>query len=140
MEKKRRLKKKERSPRQQRRAIRREEGSLGYAKAKLDTIRVAPRKARLVADQIRGMTYEKARIALEFSHKNVAKPMLTLLDSCRANAEEVESMNVDNLYISEIWVDGGPTLKRFMPRAMGRASRINKRTSHITLILKEKEV
>lgn len=141
MEKGRRVKKSSpaRSPRKGRRQQRKEEGTLGYSKVKLKTLRVAPRKARLVADQIRGKDLDVARSILEFSPRAVSKPMLTLLNSASANAEEVENLNVDNLFVSQVWVDGGPILKRFRPRAMGRASRINKRTCHITLVLREKE-
>lgn len=137
-EHKRRKKKRDRSPRQTRQRLRREDGSLPYSRARLNFLRMAPRKVRMVADQIRGQNVEKAIQALIFSHRSAAEPVLRLLNSAIANAEN-EGLDSDSLRISEIWVDGGPILKRFMPRAMGRASRINKRTSHVTLILKEEE-
>ena len=134
----RRNKKRERSPRQTRRRERKELGRLPYARANLKFLRVAPRKTRIVVDQIRGKSVSEALELLAFSLRAVAKPMSGLLKSAVANAE-VEGLNVDSLYVAEVRVDGGPTLKRFMPRAMGRASRIHKRTSHVTLVLREKE-
>jgi large subunit ribosomal protein L22 len=89
-----------------------------------------------VIDQIRGKSVEEATHLLMYSQRGVAKPLLHLLKSAIANAD-VEGLNTDALVVSEAWVDGGPILKRFMPRAMGRASRINKRTSQVTLILRE---
>lgn len=133
----RRRKKSERSPRKVRQAVRRQEGNLGYAKARLKTIRMAPRKVRLVADQIRNQDLEQAQNILEFSPRAAARPMLQLLLSARANAEN-DGLDVDALFVSSVMVDEGPTLKRFQPRAMGRASRINKRTSHVTLVLRER--
>jgi len=133
---KKRNKKKVRSPRKVRQAMRQENGKLDFARARLKFMRVAPRKARLVVDQIRGKSVDEATSLLLFSQRGVAKPLLHLLKSAIANAD-VEGLNTDALVVSEAWVDGGPILKRFMPRAMGRASRINKRTSHVTLILRE---
>jgi large subunit ribosomal protein L22 len=133
-----RKKKKERSLRNKRRKEREEAGGkLSYATARLKFLRVAPRKTRLVVDQIRGQDVSKALHLLEFSPRDVARPVKTLLSSAYANAE-VEGLDVDDLYVAEAWVDGGPILKRFMPRAMGRASRIYKRTSHVTLVLRER--
>lgn len=136
--KERRKKKRERSPRQTRRRLRKEQGSLSDARARLKFLRVAPRKARLVIDQIRGRSLQDALELLEFSPRAVARPLNQLLRSAAANAE-VEGLNVDGLFVSQAWVDGGPILKRFMPRAMGRASRIHKRTSHVTVVLRERE-
>lgn len=133
-----RLKKSKRSPRKRRQQERKEKGSLSSAQARLRHLRVAPRKARSVVDQIRGKLASEAIEILEFSHRSVAVPLLQLLKSVIANAE-AESLNVDTLHVSKAWVDGGPILKRFMPRAMGRAARIHKRTSHVTLVLTEKE-
>lgn len=133
-----RLKKSKRSPRKRRQQERKEKGNLSSAQARLRHLRMAPRKARSVVDQIRGKLASEAIEILEFSHRAVAVPLLQLLKSAIANAE-AESLNVDTLHVSKAWVDGGPILKRFMPRAMGRAARIHKRTSHITLVLTEKE-
>ncbi|HAA56967.1 MAG TPA: 50S ribosomal protein L22 [Myxococcales bacterium] len=133
-----RRKKKERSPRQTRRRLRRENNGLSYARARLRFLRVAPRKARLVIDQIRGRDLATAFELLEYSPRGAARPVRDLLKSAMHNAD-AEGLNVDQLYVSEAWVDGGPVMKRFMPRAMGRASRIHKRTSHITLVLRERE-
>ncbi len=134
----RRKKKRERSPRQIRRRLRREQGSLDYASARLRFLRIAPRKTRLVVDEIRGKSLAEAFEFLEFSPRGAARPVYDLLKSAMANAE-VEGLNVEELYVAEARVDGGPILKRFMPRAMGRASKIHKRTSHVTLILRERE-
>lgn len=135
---KRRKKKDERSPRKQRQQIRSEQGSLPEVRARLKFLRMSPRKARLVADLIRGLPVENARQQLEFSARAVATPMLKLLDSAIANARQ-EGLNEDSLLVDRIWVDAGATLNRFMPRAMGRVSPINKRTSHITIVVKEQE-
>lgn len=135
----RRKKKKERSPRQQRRAFRKEHGSLPYARARVRFLRTAPRKARLVADMIRGINLQDALESLQFSERAAAIPIRRLLQSAAANAVGLEKLNSDKLFVAEIWVDGGPIIKRFMPRAMGRASRINKRTSHVTVVLRERE-
>ena len=135
---KRRKKKDERSPRKQRQNLRREQGSLSEVKARLKFLRVSPRKSRLVADLIRGLPVENARQQLEFSARRVAEPILKLLNSAIANARQ-EGLNEDTLVVHRIWVDAGATLNRFMPRAMGRVSPVNKRTSHITIIVKEQE-
>jgi large subunit ribosomal protein L22 len=137
-EKNTRTKKRLRSPRQERRRQREEHGKLTTASARLNFLRVAPRKARLVIDQIRGKSVQEAEKILTFSERAVATPINLLLRSAVANADQ-EGLNVDALKISEAWVNGGPSLKRFMPRAMGRAARILKRTSHITLILREED-
>ncbi len=108
------------------------------SRAILRHIKVSPRKARNVADLVRGKKTEEARNILKFTPKKPAKIIGKLLNSAISNAEGKKDVDMDNLYISKIMVDGGPTWKRFMPRAMGRASRILKRTSHITIILDEK--
>ncbi len=108
-------------------------------KAKLNNLRISPRKVRLVADLIRGLDVSDAKTQLNFLVKKSSKPILKLLDSALANASNNFKLDKDNLYISEIFVNEGPTLKRIMPRAMGRAFYIRKRTSHITLVLQEKE-
>lgn len=111
---------------------------MGEAKAKLRYLRVAPRKARLVVDQIRQKSVVDAENILEFSQRAVARNILKLLKSAVANAD-MKGLDVDSLRVSQVWVDGGPIIKRYRPRAMGRASRIYKRTSHITLVLSEEE-
>jgi ribosomal protein L22 len=98
-------------------------------------VRVAPRKARLVADQVRGLHIEQARALLEFSPRSAAKDIRKLIDSAAANAENNYDLVADEMRITEITVDEGPTLRRFRPRAQGRATRINKRTSHIAVAL-----
>ncbi|MFH1456666.1 MAG: 50S ribosomal protein L22 [Patescibacteria group bacterium] len=108
------------------------------ANAILRHLRIAPRKVRLVADTVRGLDVLDAQNKLQFIRKHAAKPLLKLLNSALANAEKNFKLNKDNLYILELKVDEGPIIKRWMPRAMGRASRMNKRTSHISLVLSEK--
>jgi large subunit ribosomal protein L22 len=98
-------------------------------------VRVAPRKARLVADQVRGLEIDRARALLQFSPRGAARDIQKLLDSAAANAENNHDLVADEMRISEINVDEGPTLRRYRPRALGRATRINKRTSHISIAL-----
>jgi ribosomal protein L22 len=102
-------------------------------------VRVAPRKARLVADQVRGMQIEQARALLEFSPRGAAKDIRKLIESAASNAENNHDLIADEMKVVEITVDEGPTLRRFRPRALGRASRINKRTSHIAVALSPEE-
>jgi large subunit ribosomal protein L22 len=106
-------------------------------KAKLRFTRIAPRKARLVADLIRGKKSEEALSVLTFTPKAAARIIIKLLKSAVANATQ-KKIDVDRLYVKTIMVDQGPTMKRFMPRAMGRATPIRKRTSHITIVLDER--
>lgn len=108
-------------------------------KAKLSQYHQSPRKVRLVADAVRGETVDDALRKLRFLTKRAAKPVAKLIESAVANAEENDGKRRDNLIISTITVDKGPTLKRFRPRARGRATRINKRTSHINLELAESD-
>lgn len=108
-------------------------------KANLNYLRISPRKVRLVADLIRGMDVKDAETQLRFLTKKAAKPMLKLLKSAIANAEHNFGIDKDNLFVSEIQVNEGPRLKRWMPRAMGRADMILKRTSHIKLVLGTKK-
>ncbi len=109
------------------------------AKASMKYRKGSAQKARLVADMMRGKRVEEALSILKFSRKSAADDMLKLLNSAVANAEQnPELRDVDNLYISRITVDGGPMMKRIQPRAMGRAFRILKRSSHINLQLDEK--
>ena len=98
-------------------------------------VRVAPRKARLIADQVRGLHIDQARALLAFSPRGVAQDISKLIESAASNAENNHDLIADEMLISEITVDEGPTLRRFRPRAMGRASRINKRTCHIAVAL-----
>lgn len=105
--------------------------------AKLRFARVSPQKVRLVADQVRGMGVEQALDLLKFETKKSARIVHKVLESAIANAEHNEGADVDELSISEIMVDEGPTLKRIKPRARGSADRINKRTSHITVRVAE---
>lgn len=95
--------------------------------------RISPQKARLVADQIRGLPVEKALEVLMFSDKKAGAIVKKLVDSAIANAEHNEGADIDELKISAVTVDPGPTMKRIQPRAKGRANRILKRTSHITV-------
>jgi len=98
-------------------------------------VRIAPRKARLVADQVRGLHIEKARALLQFSPRGAAHDIHKLIDSAAANAENNHDLIGDEMRISSITVDEGPTLKRYRPRAQGRATPIHKRTSHIAVAL-----
>ena len=107
------------------------------ATAKLRHLRMGPRKVRLVADLIRGKDVEEALSILQFANKRSAVPLAKLLKSAVANADQKE-LDIDRLYIKAITVDGGPTIKRFRPRAMGRATPILKRTSHVSIALDER--
>jgi ribosomal protein L22 len=98
-------------------------------------VRVAPRKARLVADQVRGLPLDDALPLLRFSTRSAAKDIRKLIESAAANAEANHDLVADDLMIKDIHVDEGPTLRRYRPRALGRATRINKRTSHIAVAL-----
>ncbi len=107
------------------------------AKAVLRGTRISPQKARLVADLVRGKDAGEAIISLRFMPKKAARIIRKLLESAVANASQNEAIDIDTLYVKTIFVDGGTTLKRIRPRAMGRASRILKRSSHITIVLEE---
>jgi len=106
--------------------------------AKLSYLRSSPRKVRLVVDVVRGMDAERASAQLKFLNKRASDPVLKLLNSAVANAKN-NFQKTENLYIREIFVDQGPTYKRFRAAAKGRTSPINKKTSHITIILDEKK-
>lgn len=108
------------------------------ATAKATYIRIAPRKVKIVLDLIRNKPTDEAIAILKHTPKAACKPLEKLLKSAIANAEN-KNMDVTRLYISECSVDQGPTLKRIRPRARGSANRINKKTSHINLVLKEAE-
>lgn len=109
------------------------------AKAVAKQVRIAPRKVRLVVDLIRGKQVGEAVAILRHTPKAASPVVEKLLKSAIANAEHNYDMEPNSLFIKEVFVDEGVTLKRFRPRAMGRASRINKRTSHITLVVSEKK-
>ena len=113
----------------------REPGERPVVNARARFVRVAPRKARLVADQVRGMPLEDARALLRFSTRGAAQDIRKLIESAAANAEANHDLVADDLWIKDIHVDEGPTLRRYRPRALGRATRINKRTSHIAVAL-----
>jgi ribosomal protein L22 len=104
-------------------------------RAKARYVRVAPRKARLIADQIRGMPVDEARTLLAFSSRGAARDLANLLDSAAANAEANHELVADDLKIADVRVDEGPTLKRWRARARGRATPIHKRTSHLSVAL-----
>ncbi len=102
-------------------------------------VRISPRKVRLVMDQVRGKGVEEAINMLSFAPQKSAGIVLKLLNSAVANAQQNSDIDVDNLFIKSIYADEGPVLKRFRPRASGRATRILKRTSHLTVILNDKK-
>lgn len=101
--------------------------------------RVAPRKARIVVDLIRGKSVEESRGILMFSTRAAAEIVEKVLNSAAANAEHLHKIKAEDLYVSECFVDEGPTMKRIQARAQGRAFRINKRTSHITVVVKQRK-
>ncbi|CAM4211879.1 MULTISPECIES: 50S ribosomal protein L22 [Jeotgalicoccus] len=107
------------------------------SKAVAKTVRIAPRKVRLILDLVRGKEVGEAISILKLTNKRSSPVVEKLVKSAVANAEHNYDMDIDNLYISEIYADEGPTLKRFRPRAQGRATKINKRTSHITVVVEE---
>ena len=109
------------------------------AVAHLKHLRISPRKVKIVIDLIRGKDVEKASAILKNTRKSSSEHLIKLLNSATANAENNFSMDTDKLYVAEIFVGPGPTLKRMMPRGRGSADRILKRTSHVTLKLKERE-
>ena len=109
------------------------------AKAYLRYARISPRKVGAVIDLVRGKPVGTAIAVLKNTPKAASPLVEKLLKSAMANAENNHQMDVGKLYIKEIFADPGPTLKRVMPRAQGRAFRINKRTSHVTIVLEEKE-
>jgi ribosomal protein L22 len=98
-------------------------------------VRIAPRKARLIADQVRGLHIDQARALLQFSPRGAAHDIGKLIESAASNAENNHDLVADEMRVAEITVDEGPTLKRFRPRALGRATPIHKRTSHIAVAL-----
>ena len=109
------------------------------ASAKTRYVRIAPRKARLVADLIRGRAVGDALNMLDFTPKKAARILAKTLRSAVANAENTGNVDVDELFVRRAWVDEGPTQKRSLPRAQGRATRIFKRSSHLTVVVGEKK-
>lgn len=109
------------------------------ARAKVSYARISSRKVKIVIDLIRNKSVGEALAILKFTPKAAAEIVEKLLKSAVANAENNHNMDVEKLYVAEIFANQGPTLKRVQPRAKGRAFRIRKRTSHITVVLKEKE-
>ena len=107
------------------------------ARAKARYVRVTPRKARRVVDMIRGMPADEAQAVLQFAPQAASTPVRKVLASAVANAGQAGLRDTDSLVVSRAWVDEGPTLKRFRPRAQGRGYRILKRTSHITVIVSD---
>lgn len=110
------------------------------AKAHLNKVRISPRKVRLVADLVRDNAVAKALVILSYEQKRAAQSIIKLINSAVANATNNNGMEADKLWIKEIFVNEGPTMKRFMPRAHGRAYKIFKRTSKITIVVGDKEV
>jgi large subunit ribosomal protein L22 len=108
------------------------------ARAKARYVRVTPRKARRVVDLIRGMPADQAQATLAFAPQSASDPIGKVLASAIANAGHTSHLDARSLVVSRAWVDEGPTLKRFRPRAQGRGYRINKRTSHITVIVTDR--
>lgn len=106
--------------------------------AKARYVRVSPRKARLVTDLVKGKKVEEALNILAFTKKAFAKTLTKVINSAVANAQQNNQMDVDTLMVKRISVDGGPILKRYIPRAMGRATMVRKRTSHVTVVLDKK--
>ena len=108
------------------------------AQARARYVRMTPRKVRRVVDLIRGLPAGQAQAVLRFAPQAASEPVGKVLDSAIANAENNAQLPVESLVVSEAYVDEGPTLKRFQPRAQGRAYRINKRTSHITVVVESR--
>ena len=102
-------------------------------------VHIGPQKARLVVDLIRGKQVEEAIGVLEFNPRRASKVVAKTLKSAIANAESAHNVDVDTLYVKAAWVDGAQTQKRFLPRAHGRATRIIKRSSHITIVVDERK-
>jgi len=111
------------------------ERELPVVRASAKYVRVAPRKVRVVADQVRGRKIEEALALLRFSPRGASRDVQKLIESAAANAENNHDLDADDLRISEIRVDEGPTLRRWRPRARGRATRIEKKTSHLSVAL-----
>ncbi|OGQ37046.1 MAG: 50S ribosomal protein L22 [Deltaproteobacteria bacterium RIFCSPHIGHO2_12_FULL_43_9] len=106
--------------------------------AKTRYLQISPRRMRLVADLVRGKMVNNAIEILRFTNKKGARLISKSIKSAVANAEQTKQIDIDTLYIKRIMVDGGPLIKRWLPRAMGRANRVLKHTSHLTVVLEEK--
>jgi large subunit ribosomal protein L22 len=100
-------------------------------------VRISPRKIRLIMDQVRGKRVDEALNMLSFAPQKGAPILKKLINSAIANAEQNSGVDVDALFVKRVYADEGPTLKRFRPRAQGRATRIRKRSSHLTVVLDE---
>ena len=109
------------------------------AKSQAKFVRVSPQKARRAVQLVRGVHVPEARRILRFSPLGASRTVAKVLDSAVANAEQSPGVIPENLYVSRAWVDEGPTLRRYRPRAYGRATRIRKRTSHITMVVTTRE-
>src|SRR5262252_5235355 len=109
------------------------------ARAMARYVRVTPRKARRVVDLIRGMPADEAQAVLQFAPQSASEPVGKVLASAIANAGQSQQLDAGSLVVSRAWLDEGPTLKRFRPRAQGRGYRINKKTSHITVIVSDSD-
>ena len=127
-------------PAAKKRAAKAEPTEVPVVNARARYVRVAPRKARLVADQVRGLPLEDAQTLLRFSPRGAAQDISKLIASAAANAENNHDLVADDLVIKSINVDEGPTLKRYRPRALGRATPIHKRTCHIAVALTPEEL
>jgi len=123
------------APRERKAPARRDQDGAVLVLARAKYVRSAPRKARLVMDHIRGKRVEQAQAILQHAPRAVSTDILKLLNSAVANAESAYELGPDELRVRRAFVDEGPTIKRFRPRALGRATRINKRTSHMTIEL-----
>ncbi len=108
------------------------------ARANLNYLRISPRKVGIVCDLIRGKSVAQAIAIMENTPKAACEPLVKLVKSAAANAENNHQMDPEKLYVAEVFATGGPILKRIRPRAQGRAFRINKRTSHVTVVVKER--
>jgi large subunit ribosomal protein L22 len=109
------------------------------ARAQAKHIRQSPYKVRRVLDLVRGLPVDEARVVLEFTDRKASGTIIKVLDSAVANAEHNFALDAEELYVAEAYADEGPTLKRWRPRARGRATKIRKRTSHITIVVAETE-
>ncbi len=109
------------------------------ARAQARHIRQSPYKVRRVLDLVRGLPVDEARVVLDFTNRKAAGAIKKVLNSAIANAEHNFALDADELYVAEAYADEGPTLKRWRPRARGRATKIRKRTSHITIIVADEE-
>jgi large subunit ribosomal protein L22 len=125
--------------RQREKALKRSEQKDKRPRAIAKYVRISSRKTKAVIDLIRGKQVAEARAILMAAPKSATDPVMKVLNSAVANAENNKEMSADTLFVAEVFANQGPTLKRFRPRAQGRASRIRKRTSHITIILDQVE-